>query len=147
MQNGDLSNVIAPRLIIVFEGAVGHLPENRKKDFDKAVKKNQMEKAFSMFELKEMMIQKILYMIWKKNFNISLVTWMGDDAAIEIENIMIMNSVPVRGCFATKPAILARMLPYNPDIACIYDPDPEHILMFGSKGQVLKNPSDIGRMF
>lgn len=147
MKYGDLSNVVSPRIIIVFEGAVGSLPDGKTEEYDKAVKKNNWFRAARLFDLNELMLQKLLYLSRRKNINISLVTWMPDDAAMEISDMMHENSVPVRGCFSSTPAQLARMLPYNPDVACVYDPVPEHILMFGSKGEVLTDPNQVGRMF
>ena len=145
MLNGDLSNVVAPRLIVVFEGAIGSLPESKVKDYEKAAKRNDWWRAVSYFELNELMLARILYLNWKSNFNISLVTWMPEEAAEAIDEMMSEHSIPVRGCFSSKPSSLARLLPYNPDIACIYDPVPEHILMFGSKGTVLTDANQIGR--
>src|SRR6266481_4024610 len=70
MKGGDLSNIVSPRLIVVFEGAVGVLPEGKVKDHGKAAKRNDWRKAVRYFELNEMMLGRILYLNWKKNFNI-----------------------------------------------------------------------------
>lgn len=145
VQNGDLSNQVAPRIIIVFDGAVGWIPEDKKKDFARLVSKNRWHDAFeSCLRVNETMFRKILDLAWRKNVNIHMVTWMGDEAATEIENLMEM--VPVRGCFSSTPEILARMLPYNPDVVAIYDPDPGHVFTYGSTGVLLEKPEQLGSM-
>lgn len=153
MRYGDLSNVVAPRLIVVFEGGLAAGPDSNLKEYEKALRKNDWRTAVRLFELREPMLQRILYLTYAKDFNISVVTWLGFPekegvvAANEIEEIMVENSVPVRSCFWSTPDRLARMLPYNPDVRCVYDPDPAHILKFGSKGSVLTEASQIGSMF
>jgi hypothetical protein len=153
MRYGDLSNVVAPKLLIVFEGGIASGPDSGLKEYEKALSKGDWRAAVRMFELREPVIQRILHLAFAKDFNISVVTWLGFNAeqgaaaADEIENIMAENSVPVRSCFRSTPDQLARMLPYNPDIRCVYDPDPSHILKFGSRGSVLTDPNLIGSMF
>lgn len=153
MRFGDLSNAVAPKLIIVFEGGMTIGPDAHLKEYEKALHKNDWRKAVRLFDLREDVMSRILYLTYAKDFNISVVTWLGnnqqdgDVAADEIEDIMDENSIPVRSCFRSTPDTLARMLPYNPDIRCVYDPDPAHILKFGSKGSVLKDASQIGSMF
>lgn len=147
MRYGDLSNVVAPRLLIVFEGGVGVLPAGKVKEYDKAVKKDDWLTAVNLFELNEIILQRILYLTNAKDFNISVVTWLPGDAFKAIEYLMEYNSVPVRSVFPSTPDALARMLPYNPDIRCVYDPVPEHILKYGSRGSVLTDANQIGSMF
>lgn len=147
MRYGDLSNVVAPRLLIVFEGAVGVLPADRVKEYDKAVRKNDWDAAVNLFDLNELILQRIMYLTFSKDFNISVVTWLPGSACVSIYDRLADQSIPVRSCFASTPDVLARMLPYNPDIRCVYDPDPSHILKFGSRGSVLTDASQIGSMF
>lgn len=153
MRFGDLSNVVAPRLLIVFEGGIASGPDANLKEYEKALRKDDWRAAVRLFELRESVLQRILYLTFAKDFNISVVTWLGfpeeqgNIAADEVNKIMEENSIPVRSCFWSTPDRLARMLPYNPDIRCVYDPDPAHILKFGSKGSVLKDANQIGSMF
>jgi hypothetical protein len=147
LKNGDLSNKVAPRIIVVFEGAVGKLPEKNVKEHEKLVSRKDWLRVPRLYDLDENILGRMMNLTWKHDINISLVTWMPDDAAIGISDLMDENSVPVRGCFSSAPVQLARLLPYNPDIVCVYDPVPEHILTFGSKGQVLTDASQIGRIF
>lgn len=144
MKNGDLSNVVAPRIIVVYEGAVAYLPEDRVKDYEKALKKNNWHEIVNLFRFNSQMLDRILYLTWKKNYNISIVTWFPQEMASAIEDKLADLSIPVRSVFSSEPDDLARLLPYNPDVVCVYDPVPEHILKYGSKGFVLTDPNQIG---
>jgi hypothetical protein len=145
MKNGDLSNVVAPRLIVVYEGAIAYLPADRVPEYEKSVKKDDWKKVASLFRFNAAMLDRILYLTWKKNYNISIVTWFPQEIVEHIEEGLANLSIPVRSVFASTPEDLARLLPYNPDVVTVYDPVPEHILTFGSKGYVLTHPSDIGQ--
>lgn len=144
MRYGDLSSKVVPRLIVVFEGAVGILPENKKKAYDKCVKKVFWADAIDLFEINENVAGRIVWLMVKKDVSISLVTWMPVDAADAIEDRMNEENIPVRGCFSATPQILARQLAYKPDVVTVYDPDPAHILTYGSKGVYLTSAAQIG---
>lgn len=143
MKFGDLSNKVAPRIIITFEGAVGLLSGDNTKAYDKAVAKGDWHKAIRLFDLNNFMLNKILYLVWKKDFNISFTTSLSSQAADEISDWMSDLSIPISDCFYAKPDELARMLPYNPDVVAVFDPDPWKVLTFGSKARVLYGPDDL----
>lgn len=145
MKNGDLSNVAAPKIIIVYEGAVAYLPGERVQEYEKAVKKNNWHAVVNLFRFNSPVLDRMLYLTWKKNYNISVVTWFPEEMASAIEDKLADLSIPVRSVFSSTPENLARLLPYNPDVVCIYDPVPEHVLTFGSKGFVLTDPNQIGQ--
>ena len=145
MLHGDLDNKPSPRLVVVFEGAIGILSRENKKHFDKAVSKDRWWDAINCFELNDLTVRKLIDLTWRENFNVNVVTWMGKDAAMAIQELMDEENIPVRGCFASTPTRLARDLSYNPDILAVYDPDPDHRFTFGSKGIVLIDPLQLGR--
>lgn len=147
MQSGDLSNQPSPRLVVVFEGAVGILPKNDEKEFNRLAKRNNWSLAISLFQLQDLILRKLMDLTYRQNFNVQLVTWMGEEAANEIQSVMDEENIPVRGCFASTPSRLARDLAYNPDIMAVYDPDPDHRFTFGAKGVVLLDPFQIGKIF
>lgn len=145
MFRGDLSNVVVPRILVVFEGAIGHLREEDLKKFYKYQSKRRFAEALECFDVSELMLASILRVCMRDNLNVSLVTWMQQGMAEAIAELMNYYSVPVRGCVSESPYLLSAKLPYNPDIIAVYDPDPEHVLIFGSKGVLLDSPGRIGR--
>lgn len=150
MQNGDLSNKIAPRHVIVFEGGLaGLLPEN-KKAFQKAYGGKRYWEAIWYWDWNPMMLAQIERVVRTMDVNIEVCTWIGHnlehhDFALAIADELDRMNVPVRSVWASDPFQLAKDLAYLPDIAAIYDPDPDHVLTFGRRGVYLTNPSQIGR--
>jgi len=144
MQFGDLSNEVASRIILVFEGLLGHLPAGKVADYEKYSEEGRWDSVISQFQLNDMVLNRVLYLTWKSNFNIHVVTWFPEEAAVVISDKLDALSIPVRSVFSSTPAKLAKMLVYSPDITCVYDPVPEHVLTFGSKGFVITDPNQIG---
>jgi hypothetical protein len=147
MKFGDLSNKVAPRAVILFEGLLGILPADSIQEHDRAKKKNDWVKVVSLYKMNEPYLQKLLFLTWKKDINFSVVTWMPEPADQAVIDRMDVEGIPVRGCFSSSPESLARMLPYNPDVALVYVPSTEYVLTLGSKCYVVTDPSDIGKTF
>src|ERR1044071_6442856 len=119
MKNGNLSNRVMPSIVIVFEGAVGLLPEDKIKDYHKAVSKGRWWQAVDLFELSPKYLTKLLDLFWNKGYNVEIVTLMSDDteykeAALRIEERMDAENVPVHSVWTSTPEKLARSLPYLP---------------------------------
>ncbi len=145
MLKGDLSNKMLPRLVVVFEGAVGVIPDDKRKAYIKFCQKKRWRDAVKCYELNDLMLSKLLDLRWRQDVNVNLVTWLHEDAAMAIEERMDDEGIPVGGCFYSTPSKLTRELAYAPDIVAVYDPDPDHIFTFGSKGVVLTDVNQIGR--
>lgn len=130
MQFGDLSNRVAPRILIVFEGGLTYPDE----DYSNILK----------IKLNPKVVDRILYLTFRKDINIEIVTWMDEDTADDISELLARNNLPVKGCYNHSPSLLARELSHRIDIICVYDPDPEHVLLFGSRGMLLTDANQIG---
>lgn len=146
MQRGDLSNVSAPSIVIVFEEAIGRVPEELLMKFQKEIAKNRWYSAVDYYALNEPMLRKMMDLAWRQNINIRIVTWTHPDAVQAIQEIMDEENVPVREVFYTTPERLARELAYRPDIIKIYDPDPAHRFTYGGKGEILTDYNQLGRL-
>lgn len=145
MYKNDLSNRMLPRLVVVFEGAVGILPSDKHKDFDKAVKKNRWQDAIELYELNDLILSKILDLHWRKNINVEIVTWLGAGAAYAIQEVLDEEGIPAL-VYSSTPVKLAREMVYRPDIVAVYDPDPGHVFTYPSgKGVIITDANQIGR--
>jgi hypothetical protein len=143
MHKGDLSNEVIPRILLVFEGAVGYLPDERKKAFDKAMSKRHWDDAVALWELNDLMLRKIWDIMFRQHRDLDIITYLGKEFADMLAARLDEEDVPVRSVWATTPAILARKIALMPDVAAIYDPDPEHQFTYGSKGRVLQSVHDL----
>lgn len=144
MQHGDLSNVVTPRIVIVFEGAVGFLMNEYDKKYLKALKRERWWEAISYWKLNNQMLGRLWYLFAKKSVTLDVCTWMGEGMAEAIADLLNDNNIPVQSVWASTPDRLARELAYIPDISLIYDPDPDHVFTFGGKGRLLTDVNQIG---
>lgn len=144
MQNGDLSNRTAPRVLIVFEGLIGHLPEENIDDYTKYVNEERWDEAVHQFNLNNSVLNRVLYLTWSSDYNFHVVTWFPKEAGDAIQNRLEELSIPIRSVMSTTPEKLAKILVNNPDIVTVYDVVHQHVLTFGSKAKLVIEPSDIG---
>lgn len=59
MKHGDLSAEIAPRIVVVFEGIVGVLPDPHDKKYLKAIGKKHWAEAIRFWQLNDFTLRKI----------------------------------------------------------------------------------------
>jgi hypothetical protein len=145
VKDGDLSNQVSPSLLIIFEGAIGVLKEeDREKFLDAALTEANPRKAIDYFYLNDIYLRKINDLVWRKGFNIEVITFMDDDMAKAIADRLDDENVIVHDVWATQSNRLARQLAYMPRVACVYDPNPAHRFRYGSKGVLLTDPNQIG---
>lgn len=144
MERGDISNVTIPRVLLVFEGAVGTLPPGRSKAFGKAVARKRWDDAVACWELEEMMLRKIWDVTLRKSITVEVVTFLPEPFADMLAARLDEEDVPVHRVWATTPVRLVRRLPYMPDVSRVYDPDSDHVLSYGAKGRYLTSPNQLG---
>lgn len=144
MLGGDLSNRTAPRVLIVFEGLIGHLPKEKVADYEKYVAEDRWDEVVFQFDLNNQVLNKILYLTWNADYNFHVVTWFPKEAADAIQAKLEELSIPVRSVFSSSPEKLAKILVNNPDIIAVYDVVHQHVLTFGSKAKLVTSISDIG---
>ena len=145
MERGDLSNRVSPSLVIVFEGAIGVLKEEDRENFIDACYEERWSDAVNAFYLNDLYLRKINDLTWRQGFNIEVCTWMGHEIAFFIGERLDQENLVIHSVWSEDPDRLSRHLAYLPRIARIYDPDPSHRFKFGSKGELLTSPHQIGR--
>jgi hypothetical protein len=144
MQRGDLSNEVVPKLLIVFEGAIGYLPEDKRRMFEKAMGKGHWDDACACWDLNDLMLRKIWDVVARQSREVEVITYLGKDFADTLAGRLDVEDVPVHAVWATDPASLSRKLAYMPSVSAVYDPDPAHQFTYGAKGRVLTSVHDFG---
>lgn len=147
VKHGDLSNKVRPSLLIVFEGLIGVLPDENKAAFDKAVKHDRWWHAISYYTLDPQVMSKMLDLIWHKQMNLEIVTFLSENAAIAIAERMDQENIPVASVWDCTPDRLSRLLSYLPRIAKVYDPDKSRAFKYGSRGMYVTNHNQVGGEF
>lgn len=141
MQGGDISNYVSPRLVCVFEGLIGLLPDTKARAQEAVYRKaKRWARAARTYEVNEEMAKHIWDVYSRTDYSIDVVTYLGDDMAEAIAEVLDDERLPIGRVFATTPDQLARRIAHMPDLAAIYDPNPSHRFTYGSKGR-LTNPA------
>lgn len=150
MQGGDISNLVTPRLVVVWENLLGLLPDKTDEaKFAAYMRFRRWRRAVNTFQINEPLAQRIWDITYRMNFSVDVVTFLGgDDFADEVRERLDREGLPIGHVWFEEPHLLARSLSYRPDIACVFDADPRHTLTFGSKGRIVSAavPDLIGAM-
>lgn len=147
MEGGDISNLVVPRLVIVFENLLGLLPT--KADEAKAaayIRFGRWNRAARVFQINEALAARIWDVTWRLNYSVDVLTYVSPDFATAVAKRIDKEDLPVGNVWFDEPHLLARRLAYMPQVAAIYDPDPAHQFTYGSKGRIVSpvNPNLIG---
>lgn len=146
MRNGDLSSQVVPRLCLVLEGALGFLPRARVGRFNELGSRGQWDLAWAVWDLNDLMCRKVWDVTYRQSFQVEVVTYACPaEGAQGLAERLDEEGLPVSRVLASTPARMARRLAYAPDIAAVYDANPEHALAYGSKGRHLSSVHEFGR--
>jgi hypothetical protein len=141
MQHGDISNETTARFLLVFEGLVGVLPDKRAEaKFSRAVRFKRWKAAVDQFHCNETCAKVIWDTVWRRNYAVDVVTFLGDEMVEHVEARMEHWDLPVGRVWTEDKYLLARSLNYRPDVIGVYHPTPGDALVYGSKG-FLVDPS------
>lgn len=145
MRGNDLSNNPVPRVVIVFENALGALPDSRRAKWRELSRKGKWDDVARLFELDDIMLRKITWLTHRYSMSIDVATFCGpEEWARALERLFDRESVPIRIVYATTPERLARKTSFEPDIVTIYDANPEHRMVYGPKGVYLSDHRQLG---
>lgn len=139
MEKGDISNVISPRMLVVFEHLVGLLPTpaDRAK-YSTMVRLHQWKRAVNTFEPNELLSKHLWDMTYGRySYTLDCVTWLPEEMEEYVHEWLDREGLPFSQYHRYDPTKLARRIATMPDVAFIYDPDPKHRFLFGSKGRIV----------
>ena len=138
MQKGDISNEVVPRLLIVFEGLLGVLdtPKDRAAEL-LARKAHRWKSVLAAYTINEMLARHVWDIVWRKNFSVDVVTFLGDDFADLLQERLDKENLPIGRIRSTTSDKLSRELAYDPSVIAVYDPDPSHRFTYGGKTRIM----------
>lgn len=142
MEHGDLSNKVSPRILLVFENALGFCTDRNK--FEKTHKRQHWEKSFGYWQFNDLALRQILWLFHKKDVRTEVVTFLSEGFAGVLKTELDVLDIPIHRVWSTTPESLGRQIAYMPDLACVYDPDPSRWLMYGGKGRFLSAVTQLG---
>jgi hypothetical protein len=146
VKNGDLSNVVVPRLVLVFEGALGFLEPDKVERYNALGTAGRWYDAARLWDFDELMMRKIMDLTFRQNFELEAVTYVGPaEFARELADRFDEDNIPIRRTTASTAEVMARRLSYAPDIAYVYDANRQTAFMYGQKGRYLRSAHELGR--
>lgn len=142
MQGNDIGGgLVVPRLLIVFEGLIGAIPDKKTLTKAKAYERlHQWQRVINTFEPFEMVLKHLWYLTYNKDFTFDVITYMGEQFVEPIENWLDREDVPHRSVRDEDPNHLARKISSMSNVAAVYDPNPERQFTYGGKGRIV-NPA------
>jgi hypothetical protein len=145
VRSNDLSSDPVARIALVADGALCWPPDDRLKDWDRVINRGHWKEAAEMLEFNERMCTVIWDRSWRCNMIIDVITYLGPDQwAAALADRIGAEELPVHKVWATTPTLLGRKLAFMYDLVRVYDPYPEHQLMFGQKGRLITNVNQLG---
>jgi hypothetical protein len=145
MRHGDLDNTPVPRLVIVFENAVGYLPDDRRDRWAELKAARDWDGMAGLFELDPMLLRKITDLTYRFSVAVDVVVYCGPEPLAEaVARRLDRENVPVRIVFSSTPERMSRRTSYEPDIMAVYDANPGHQLAYGRKGRYLEDYRQLG---
>jgi hypothetical protein len=148
MRNNDLDDTPVPRILLVFEGALGFLDAENDAKFQKFMGSKYYDQAADLFEVNDLMSSQIMSVARYQSFTMDLITYLGDaEWALALADRLKDEDLPMRRVVAIRPDVLARKLPTMPDVVRVYDPWPEHNGLFSpTVGRYITRADQFGRL-
>lgn len=138
MEQGNISNEVSPRLLIVWENLLGLLPSKQHEVKARAYLKIKRHKAaVNTFVLNEELARRIWDITWRLKYSVDVITWIGPDFATALSARIDREDLPIGHVTYEDSQQFARKLAYLQHVAAIYDPDPSHRFTWGSRGRIV----------
>lgn len=140
MQGGDLSNEVAPRVLLVFEGLIAYPPEGREAvSADVARRLRRWKTVVKRWHLDETMVKQMWDLAWRRGIKFDVVTFLYEEAfAVALWYLLDDLGMPMsRVLWFQDAQALARSLVYMPDVQAVYTAD--NALVFGGLGRQVRD--------
>ena len=119
VKDGDLANSASPKVLLLFEGALGYLPSDRHAYFKRHARRNDWPAAAAVWQLNKLVMRKINHISWYSNVNVEIITYVaGTDFAAAVENRLSgLNLSIATVSYYPSAQELSTQLPYELNMA------------------------------
>lgn len=136
MQKGELSNSVLPRVYVVFEGLLGILPDAKTRALESiARKRKKWETAAGYYQLNIPTSRGIRDLYRRHNFRVDVITFTDPAFVSAIRNRLDSKNLLFGDVHYYDLEELLADLTYDPSVLMVLDPDPNHLLTYGSRGR------------
>ena len=140
MEGNDISNQIAPKLVFVFDGLIGTIPEEDRKLADKLRRRGKWEQLARVYEVDTKMGAHLWDIVWRSQFSFDIVSFESDDERWyeALERLLNRANVPhSRLEVYADPNDFAQHMAYAPNILRVYHPRSDWMFKFGDRGEII----------
>ena len=140
MQDGDISNERAAKLVFVFDGLVGVIPEDEAKVAERLRKRGKWEQLARVYEVDTKMGAHLWDIVWRSPFSFDIVSFETDDEHWyeALERLLERANVPYsRLEVYDDPNDFAQHMVYSPNILRVYHARSDWWAKFGDKGEMV----------
>lgn len=136
MLKGELSNERLPRVLVVFEGLVGILPDVKSTALEAlARKRKKWDVAVGYYQLNIPTSGGMRDLYWRHNYRVDVITFIDPALVSPIRDRLDSRNLLFGDVhYYTMPELLSD-LTYDRSILGVLDPDPGHALSYGSRGR------------
>jgi hypothetical protein len=143
---GELSNEVPARILVVFENLIGILPDTKTKALEKlARKRKKWDLAASYYQLNVPTSRGIRDLYRRHHYRVDVITFTDPLFVPAIRDRMDSRNLLFGDVYYYDMEELLSDLTYDPWIVAVLDPDPAHLLTYGSRGR-LTTPQDLNLM-
>lgn len=135
MQDGDISNAVAPRFIIVFEGLIGRFSDGAAERSESYLRRlRQWKRAAECWEIDPQVVAHMWDMILRFDVQVDTATYLPPKYAEHIEKRLEQANVPSGHFHVTSPEQLTKSLAYMPYVRKVFYRIPERLFVYGDRG-------------
>lgn len=135
MEKGDLDNGMPPRILFVFNGLLGTIPENRERRVDLLRRAGRFKAVAESYEINLMVRAKMHDLTWRRNWRCDVVLFDHEKVAAAMERRFDRLNLAVANVYASDgPRDLHDRLPYMPEVLYVVHGNEEWQYAFGHKG-------------
>ena len=138
MQNNDISNERSAKLVFVFDGLVGRVPEDETKVADRLRKRGKWSQLARVYEVDTKMGAHLWDIVWRSPFSFDIVSFETDaeEWYESLERLLERANVPYsRLEVYDNPNDFAQHMVYAPNILRVYHSRSDWWAKFGDKGE------------
>jgi len=143
MRHGDISSRTAPRLVFVWEHLLAHLPTERRRDWDKIMRRQRKHgktsEALALWVTDTTMMAQVWRTHWNHDYGLDVITYLPEPFEEPLRQRLDAERTPFGNVTATTPERFAYEA-NTPGIARVFDVEPERSWVYGSKGRFVPDP-------
>ncbi|MFN2347137.1 MAG: hypothetical protein ABR616_15670 [Dermatophilaceae bacterium] len=142
IEKGDISNSIAPKLVFIFDGLVGRIPQDEERVAARLRKRGKWDQLARVYEVDTKMGAHLWDIIWRSPFSFDIVSFETDDEKWydALERLLNRANVPhSRLEIYADPNDFAQHMAYAPNILRVFHGNPSWNFKFGDRGQYVSD--------